>query len=90
MKRITGFAQAAIMAAAFAALPAVAQDRSATGSTSDMSRTSPVEVTRHEDRGFDLGWMGLLGLAGLAGLRRKQAVVHDTHVHREPGRTDRV
>ena len=90
MKRTLGFARTALIAAALAAVPAVAQDHGATGSGSgsgsamgsgsnDMARTSPIETVRHDDDGFDLGWMGLLGLAGLAGLRRKRAVVHDHH-----------
>jgi MYXO-CTERM domain-containing protein len=86
------------MIAAALTIPALAQDagtagsRSAAGSGSTspdmgvdrMSRTSPVE----QDRGFDLGWMGLLGLAGLAGLRRKQthSTVHrDADMHRTMG-----
>lgn len=100
MKRTLGFARTAMMAAALAAVPAVAQDHGAAGTGSgsgsaagsqDMSRRSPIESVRHDDDGFDLGWMGLLGLAGLAGLRPKRAVVHDhtTHAGVHPTQTNR-
>lgn len=84
MKLTLGFARTAMIAAALVTVPAIAQDAGGNGAAAqsgDMGRTSPIESVRHDDDGFDLGWMGLLGLAGLAGLRRKRAVVHDAHTH---------
>ena len=34
--------------------------------------TSPAD--RHDDNGFDKGWLGLIGLAGLLGLKRRDDV----------------
>jgi MYXO-CTERM domain-containing protein len=49
----------ASLATAGSAIPAVAQD------------TQTVPADRHDDDGFDKGWLGLLGLAGLFGLKRR-------------------
>jgi hypothetical protein len=38
---------------------------------------------RHDDNGFDKGWLGLIGLAGLLGLKRRDDVRN-----RDVSRTD--
>jgi hypothetical protein len=51
----------------FALGSAYAQDRAI--SDSDLSaRDNGATTARDDDRGFDMGWLGLIGLAGLAGL----------------------
>jgi hypothetical protein len=55
-----------LLFAAFAGVtspsPAAAQDQ------------GPVPSDRHNDNGFDKGWLGLIGLAGLLGLKRREDV----------------
>ena len=40
--------------------------------TAQESSTLPSD--RHDDNGFDKGWLGLIGLAGLLGLKRRDDV----------------
>jgi MYXO-CTERM domain-containing protein len=35
-------------------------------------------IDRRDDRGFDLGWLGLIGLVGLLGLRRRNDTTRTT------------
>lgn len=57
-------------------LPSMAQPSSSgSGSGSTTGTTTTTTAPVRDDRGFDLGWLGLIGLAGLLGLRRK-----DNHV----------
>jgi MYXO-CTERM domain-containing protein len=36
--------------------------------------TGTLPADRHDDNGFDKGWLGLIGLAGLLGLKRRDDV----------------
>ena len=36
--------------------------------------TGTLPADRHDDNGFDTGWLGLIGLAGLLGLKRRHDV----------------
>ena len=36
--------------------------------------TGTLPADRHNDNGFDKGWLGLIGLAGLLGLKRREDV----------------
>jgi MYXO-CTERM domain-containing protein len=51
---------------------------SASAQTADPNLDRRDTMTRvDDDRGFDMGWLGLLGLAGLAGLRRRGTDTRD-------------
>ncbi len=77
MKRILNALAAVVIAAGLAVLPATAQVSPDTGATPDSpAPMAPYANPRHDDGGFDYGWLGLIGLAGLLGLFRK-------HDHRE-------
>lgn len=81
MKTQSMAAAAAAFIVAISAVPAFAQD--STASTMPGTVTEPAAATEEHDDGFDLGWLGLIGLAGLLGLRRKKEDV----VHRPAGST---
>ena len=52
-----------VIALAFCSASALAQDER----TNDRAATTTSD-TRHDDAGFDYGWLGLAGLLGLLGL----------------------
>ncbi len=64
--RVKKIFQLGIMLGGLMAVPGLAQTPAPEGYT---TTPAPAPATR-EDRGFDLGWLGLIGLAGLLGLRR--------------------
>jgi hypothetical protein len=53
----------------FAALAGVS-----TPSQAAAQDTGTLPADRHDDDGFDKGWLGLIGLAGLLGLKRRDDV----------------
>ena len=78
-----------------AAAPAVAQTATAPG-VNNTTATAPGGDTSRatqnadkNDRGFDMGWLGLIGLAGLAGLMGRNRHTHTADVTR-PGTTTNV
>jgi hypothetical protein len=61
------FAAVVAVALSFALGSAYAQDTADTDSDMPV-RNDGVTTARDDDRGFDMGWLGMIGLAGLAGL----------------------
>jgi hypothetical protein len=60
---------------------AVAQSTTTTAGPAATSTARNDTGNRHDERGFEWGWLGLLGLAGLGGLMKKdRAPVLDQRV----------